>query len=186
MSYRKRINKPWNVDVAKLSILRRLFSYRIGHQLSVSTLMVSLDVTTFNHKVANNKSWIRKGYSAELFNCKFVGSCSLIMAIASEVSYSGLLTKERINSVIYLQFLIRLEKWIESNRSSSSQKVEILKDNWQVYRVKKVFIFIRKVHLLMYTFLCILQNSLLWRRFLWYRRLNANHFNYEDLPIGGS
>ena len=130
--------------IAKLSILRNLFCFRMGLQISESTLMISLDETTFNHKVANNKSWIRKGYSAELFNSKFVGSLSLIMAIGSDGSYFSLLTGGRIDSSIYLQFLKQLEKWIESRRNSKFQKVVILKDNWQVHRAKKVWSFIDK------------------------------------------
>ena len=156
MSYRRWTSKPCSVDVPKLSILRSLFSYRIGNQLSESALMISLDETTFNHKVANNKSWIRNGYSAELFNCRFVGSWSLIMAITNEGSYFGLLTNGRVNSWFYLQFFENLEWWIESKRSSSSQKVVILKDNWQVHRAKKVLSFIETssctyVYIPMYT-----------------------------------
>ena len=91
--------------------------------------MISIDETTFNHKVVNNKSWIRRGYSAEIFNSKFVGSCSLIMAISNEGSYFGLITKGRINSSIYLQYLIKLEEWIKTKRTSDFKKVVILKDN---------------------------------------------------------
>ena len=72
--------------------------------------MISLDETTFNHKVGNNKSWISKGYSADLFNSKFVGSLSLIMGFGSDGSYFSLLTGGRIDSSIYLQFLKQLEK----------------------------------------------------------------------------
>ena len=156
MSYRRCTNKSTNVDVPKLSILRMLFSFRIGKHINESTLMISIDETTFNHKVVNNKSWIIKGYSAELFNSKFVGSCSLIMAITSRGSYFGLITKGRIDSNIYLKYLIKLEEWIESTRSSISQKVTILKDNWQVHRAKKVLSFIHKsqfnyVYIPMYT-----------------------------------
>ena len=129
MSNRRCTNKSTNVDVPKLSILRMLFSFRIGKHINESTLIISIDETTFNHKVVNNKSWIIKGYSAELFNSKFVGSCSLILAITSRGSYFGLITKGRIDSNIYLKYLIKLEEWIESTRSSISQKVTILKDN---------------------------------------------------------
>ena len=104
MSYRRCTNKSTNVDVPKLSILRMLFSFRIGKHINESTLMISVDETTFNHKVVNNKSWIIKGYSAELFNSKFVGSCSLIMAITSRGSYFGLITNRRIDSNIYLKY----------------------------------------------------------------------------------
>ena len=45
MSYRRWTSKPCSVDVQKLSILRSLFSYRIGNQLSESALMISLDET---------------------------------------------------------------------------------------------------------------------------------------------
>ena len=106
--------------------------------------MISLDETTFNHKIGNNKSWIRKDYSAELFNKFFFGSWSLIIAISSGGSYFGLLINKRINSLIYQQFLENLEGWIDTIRNSNSQKVLILKDNSQVHRVKEVLNFISK------------------------------------------
>ena len=74
----------------------------------------------------------------------FFGSWSLIMAISSGGSYFGLLINKRINSLIYQQFLENLEGWIDTIRSSNSQKVLILKDNSQVYRVKEVLNFISK------------------------------------------
>ena len=156
MTYRKWTNKSWMVDVSKLSILRSLFCFRMGKHITTSTLLISLDETTFNHKIANNKWWIRKGYSAELFNNKFVGSWSLIMAITNEGSYFGKLMKGWINSTIYLEFLKSLETWIETKRRSTSQKVIIFKDNWQVHRARKVWSFIEMsqymyVYIPMYT-----------------------------------
>ena len=156
MSYVKWTNKSSRVDISKLSILRSLFCFRIGKHITSSTLLISLDETTFNHKVANNKWWIRKGYSAELFNAKFYGSWSLIMAITSDGSYFGQLMKGWINSSIYLEFLMNLEKWIKIIRSTSTQKVIILNDNWQVHRARKVRGFIEMsnytyVYIPMYT-----------------------------------
>ena len=144
MSYKKWTNKPWNVDVSKLSILRYLFSYRIRKKLLGSSLMVSLDETAINHKVANSKWWIKRGYSAELFNSNFIGNWSLIIAIANEASYFGVIVSGKVNSNIYLRFLMNLEKWIETKRSWSSQEVVILKDNWQIHRSKLVWSFMER------------------------------------------
>ena len=144
MSYKKWTNKPWNVDVSKLSILRYLFSYRIGKQLLGSSLMVSLDETAFNHKVANSKWWIKRGYSTELFTSNFIGNWSLIIAITNEGSYFGVIVSGKVNSSIYLRFLMNLEKWIETKRSWSSQEVVILKDNWQIHRSKLVWSFMER------------------------------------------
>ena len=77
----------------------------MGKYITASTLLVSLDETTFNNKIANNKWWIQKGYSAELFNNKFVGSWSLIMAITNEGSYFGKLIKGWINSTTVKPFV---------------------------------------------------------------------------------
>ena len=114
--------------------------------------MISIDETTFNHKVVNNKSWIRMDYSTETFNCKFVGSCSLIMAIASEGSYFRFITNGRINSLVYLLYLIKLKEWIKTKRTSDFQKVIILKDNWQVHKANKVLNFIRRIRFI-YTYI---------------------------------
>ena len=127
------------VDASKLSILRSLFCFRMEKHITASTLLICLDETTFNHKVANNKWWIRKRYLAELFNNKFVRSSSLKMDITSEGSYFGKLMKGwKKNSSIYLEFLKSLETWIETKRRSTSQKVIIFKDNWQVHWARKV------------------------------------------------
>ena len=39
----------------KVYVLRSLFCFRIGRHINALTLLISLDETTFNHKVANNK-----------------------------------------------------------------------------------------------------------------------------------
>ena len=156
MSYRKRTNKSWMVDVYKLSILRSLFCFRTGEHITASTILINLDETTFNHKVANNKWWIRKGYSEELLNNKFVRSWSFIMAITNEGSYFGKLMKGWINSTILLEFLKSHETWIETKRRSTSKKVIIFKDNWQVHGARKGWSFIEMsqymyVYIPMYT-----------------------------------
>ena len=50
------------VDALNAYILRGLFYFRIGRYITASTLLISLDETAFNHKVANNKWWIQKRY----------------------------------------------------------------------------------------------------------------------------
>ena len=55
MSYRKWTSKSWMVDVSKLLILRSLFYFWMEKNITASTLLLSLDETIFNHKVANNK-----------------------------------------------------------------------------------------------------------------------------------
>ena len=67
------------------------------------------------------------------------------MAITNEGSYFGKLMKGWINSTIYLEFLKSLETWIETKRRSTSQKVIIFKDNWQVHRARKVWSFIEMI-----------------------------------------
>ena len=43
------------VDALKVYVLRGLFYFRIGRHITASTLLISLDETAFNHKVADNK-----------------------------------------------------------------------------------------------------------------------------------
>ena len=72
--------------------------------------MVSLDETAFNHRVANSKWWIIREYSAELFNNKFIGNWLLIIAITNEGSYFRVIVNGKVNSSIYMRFLMNLEK----------------------------------------------------------------------------
>ena len=48
------------VDALKVYVLRGLFYFRIRRHITASTLLISLDETAFNHKVANNKWWIQR------------------------------------------------------------------------------------------------------------------------------
>ena len=43
------------VDALKVYVLRGLFYFRIGRHITASTLLISLDETAFNHKIADSK-----------------------------------------------------------------------------------------------------------------------------------
>ena len=73
MSYIKWTNKSWNVEVPKLSILRRWFNYRIGHQLRVSTLMVSLDETTLIKRMKTTSHGYEKGTQQNYLTTNLLG-----------------------------------------------------------------------------------------------------------------
>ena len=63
------------------------------------------------------------------------------MAITGDGSYFGQLMKGWINSSIYLEFLMNLEKWIKIIRSTNTQKLIILNDNLQVHRAIKLEVY---------------------------------------------
>ena len=143
MSYRKWTIKSWFVDTIKLSVFRIFFYIRISQLITPLPLIINIDETTFNHKIASNISWIGKKHFCELFNSNFVGSWSLILAITSDGMYFELIKNTWIDSLIYFQFLKHLEKWIETKIDMRPRKVIVFQDNCQVHRALKVRNFIQ-------------------------------------------
>ena len=136
MSYMKSTIKPSNVDLSKVRIIRTIFWYWISKIIDEKVLLVSIDESSFNCDIRNDRGWIKRGKSAEIFNKLYKGSWSLILAITSDGDYYGSVLSERINSVIYIGYLKKFEDWLISKKLTIFGNVLVLQDNSQVHCAK--------------------------------------------------
>ena len=134
MSYRKSTIKPSNVDLSKLRIILTIFWYRISKIIDEKVLLVNIDESSLNCDMSNDRGWFKRGQSAEIFNKRYKGSWSLILAITSDGDYYGSVLSERINSGIYIGYLKKFEDWIISKKLTMFSKVLVLQDNSKVHR----------------------------------------------------
>ena len=134
MSYRKSTIKPSNVDLSKLRIISTIFWYRISKIIDEKVLLVNIDESSFNCDISNDRGCFKRGQSAEIFNKRYKGSWSLILAITSDGDYYGSVLSEKIDSGIYIAYLKKFEDWLISKKLTMYSKVLVLQDNSQVHR----------------------------------------------------
>ena len=70
--------------------------------------------------------------------CPFVGSISMIFAIMSSGAWFSHLLSSTLDSQIFLRFLKKLFRWIESRNRFDLDKVIIVLDNWLSYTARSV------------------------------------------------
>ena len=126
MSYRKSTIKPSNFDLSKVRIIRNLFWYRILKIIDEKVLLVNIDESSFGCDISSDRYWFKRGQSDEIFNKRYKGSWSIILAITSDGDYYGSVLSERINSGIYIGYLKKFEDWLISKKLTMFSKVLVL------------------------------------------------------------
>ena len=137
LSYKKGCPRPANIQSNKISLLRILYSIRFSRVIRSEFLLINIDESTFSNSVWNYKSWLKKGVNCEILSERFKGSASLVLAITSEGDYFGAFLKSRLNSRSFIDFLSRLDDWIQNYLMKDDRNIVLILDNWSIHRSKE-------------------------------------------------
>ena len=139
----KRIKqRPNNIDLYKVKLIRRLFALRFAKVVSEKTLIVNIDESSINRGISTKYSWGIKGIPIECRNSPFSGSISLVMAICSNGAWISFVLNETINSDNFIWFLKILHQWLSSHNNFDYSDVILMLDNWAFHKssISKTFI----------------------------------------------
>ena len=65
---------------------------------------------------------------------RFRGSVSLILAVTSDGDYFGAMIKSRLNSDSFIDFILKLEDWIEQRNIRNEREIIVILDNCSIHR----------------------------------------------------
>ena len=136
LSYKKGWKRRMDIDQTRLKHLRVLYTIRLTKMINQDTLLINIDETSLSNEVLSNYSWLKKGENWELFNEKFWGSLSLILAITSNGDYIGATVLKSLDSNIFVSFLMMTIDWILLKPDYRGRKIVFILDNCPVHRSK--------------------------------------------------
>ena len=126
----KRIKqRPNNIDLYKVKLIKRLFALRFAKVVSEKTLIVNIDESSINRGISTKYSWGIKGIPIECRNSPFSGSINLVMAICSNGAWISFVINETINSDSFIWFLKILHQWLSSYNNFDYSDVILMLDN---------------------------------------------------------
>ena len=91
----------------------------------------------FSNKTKQNYWWLSKGKPGKIYNMRWVGSYSLIVAISSIGKWFALRLTTNNNSKIFKLFMKRMLRWIEFDLCHHLSKTIIILDNLNIHKSKE-------------------------------------------------
>ena len=99
-------------------------------------LTINVDESSFSNELWNERSWLKRGVNSEIKSMRFRGSVSLILAVTSDGDYFGATIKSRLNSDSFIDFILKLEDWIEQRNIRNGREIIVILDNCSIHRSK--------------------------------------------------
>ena len=96
--------------------------------------MINIDEVTFSTKVLNNRSWLKRRVDTKIFNQKYCGSVSVVMAISFGGDYFAATLIKRLNSEAFIEFLKMTNSWIKTYNLIKNKRVLVILDNFPIHR----------------------------------------------------
>ena len=120
-----------------LEIKKALFSINLLKTIGSTDLLINIDECTINRDTRPMYSWSQKNKLVELKGNIFNKSISIIAGISSEGwSFSHLL-KTTITSLKFWEYLIDLDKFIDSKWRIKNRRVIVIIDNSSSHTAKQ-------------------------------------------------
>ena len=152
-SFKRFSSKPINIDLEKLSKLRKIFSIKFSKNVNEDTLIINVDESTLSRSCKSFYSWSKKGQSTEFKNIIFQGSLSMILAVSFDENWLMGIKRNTINSNSFVQFIANLEKWVNDNNRFGYIDILITLDNCRWHFSKLSLIALSKIKMRV-MFLC--------------------------------
>ena len=144
LSYKRSLSRPIIANIKRVKILRCLFSIQISQEIKSDVLIINWDEWSINRHTKLNFSWSKVGLNKEVKNSSFVGSTSMIMAILSNGCWFSMLTNDKTNSKIFIHFIIKLNKWLESNNMFEYKYIHLHLDNCPYHKSMETIDYFRR------------------------------------------
>ena len=136
-SYKRWSSRPTNYQTARIDILKRIFAIEFANVVDKNSLLINIDEVHFSRTTKSNYSWLDRGVSCYRRNISFVGSLSLIWAITSQGGWFATNLTQRNNSDTFVDFISKMDTWIEEELKVSKNNIIILLDNCSIHKSKK-------------------------------------------------
>ena len=134
LSFKKGWPRPADIDNNKISLLRILYTIRLAKAINNKILTINVDESSFSNELWNERSWLKRGVNSEIISMRFRGSVSLILAVTSDGDYFGATIKSRLNSDSFIDFILKLEDWIEQRNIRNGREIIVILDNCSIHR----------------------------------------------------
>ena len=134
LSYKKGKSRPVGMNISKKESLKIYFSIKVARHLSDFEMLINIDESSFSRSTKIDNSWLKRGTDCALMNIWYSTSTSLITSITSAGEVFAVSTTGAVNSQMFIDFLKRLERFIQITTKTELQKCLIIMDNASIHR----------------------------------------------------
>ena len=147
MSYKKGKDRLVNFDEKLNSKNKQWFSIRLCKTIDSFKILINVDETSFSRMTKKNLTWIPKGKEQIVKNICFRNSWSLVTAITSTGSVFAAKRVGTITSIMILDYLRELVRFIKESEKVETRHYLIILDNASVHRAEIVREYMKSEHM---------------------------------------